>query len=120
MLCLLYHKHNGVMLFSHQVISIICISNTADIIFVKNIFLFHTFSVSMSFWDLVILLHVNLVHYFWLFYCISSYACNIFYVPADVVMHNYAPTSICYQEHSERDLHVYFLVDPWGKTGHGI
>ena len=115
MLYLWYHKNNGVMLFSHQVMLIIYIPNTADIIFVKNIFLFHTFSVSMSFWDLVILLHVNLVHYFWLFYCISSYACNIFYVRADVVMHSYAPTSIGYKEHSERNLHVYFLVDPWGK-----
>lgn len=103
------------MLFSHQVMFIIYISNIANIIFVKNIFLFHTFSVGMSFWDLVMLLHVNLVHYFWLFYCISSYACNTFYVPADVVMHNYAPTSICYKQHSDKNLHVYFLVDPWEK-----
>lgn len=57
--------------------------------------LFHS---ALCFRDLAMLLHVNLVHYFRLFYSISSYACNTLYIPAAVVMHSYVPTSICYPQ----------------------
>lgn len=115
MLYLWYHKNNGVMFSVTKSCWLLIFLILQTLFLLKMFFLFHTFSVGLSFWDLVTLLHVNLGHCFWLFYCTSSYTCNIFYVPADVMMHNYAPTSICYKQHSDRNLHAYFLADPWEK-----
>lgn len=63
-LCLKYcHRNIGNIL-------IILNFYIAEIIFLLKIFffLFHAFHSTLWLWDLAMLLHVNLVHYFWLLY----------------------------------------------------